>query len=168
MKKKLLMGLLQQRDFAMFKKLLLQGTETLLQTDSNDEARFFAKAPVQWLSLYLDNISPSPKAERVLMLKRCKKLFEQSCYNWGIFDENMTYAIQECSIKLCIIIIKNLRTKPTANAEIAMLNRNNIQLFCLWLSKFDELSEDAERMLEERTDLQTFKTMYINWHYLKH
>lgn len=159
MEKKSLMGFLRQKDYAGFIKYM----EDVRPEDISpkDEAAFFRKAPKIWLWSYLQVSSPLPAAERILMTARPLYFVELTCQIWGLYIENTVWAFEEGSDELCSVIIRCLRFVPSVEVEKAMLNRHNERLFRQWLDKFSSLSEEGERMLEEHTDLQTFKSVYI-------
>lgn len=159
MEKKSLMQLLRRRNYADFAKAVVY--DGLKDVVPAEEVKFFTGAPKSWIAKYLDNRAPSMAGERVLVTKGSMALLEIACATWGLYSENVLEVLKNGSDKMCLLMIENLRFSPGAEAETAMLDRKDPHIFRCWLENFRFLSEDAERLLEERSDLNTLKNMYI-------
>ncbi len=132
------------------------------QLTENEEADFVRKAPPKWLESYFSKVYPYPRSERCLManfkyqkvLKICERL-------WGFNEENLLWAFQNLSLRMCEVLINCFEHNPGIEVEQAMLARRSADLLITWLRKFKTLSEEAERLIEENLSYQQLKTVYI-------
>lgn len=88
------------------------------------------------------------------VLKICERL-------WGFNEENLLWAFQNLSLRMCEVLINCFEHNPGIEVEQAMLARRSADLLITWLRKFKTLSEEAERLIEENLSYQQLKTVYI-------
>ena len=124
---------------------------------------FFKQAPKDWILTYLDFSYPCPGAERYLMSFADADVLQKSYRNWGFFNRNIISVFKKGSISTCQNVLNCLTLKPSVDVELAVIERNDTDLFKAWLEKFDTLEEDSERYLHERVSLRLLKNIYIEY-----
>ena len=158
---KSLIDILKSRDYLGFKEFL--HSDNMGKVRSNEEMEFFKTAPEHWQKAYLKVMWPLPQSEKCLMIAGSESLLKWSYKTWGFWRENVLWAFFTASPATCLKVFKCYDEYPGAEAELAIIRRNDVSLLRVWLEKFHSLGEDAERYLEERREAQTLKSEYVNY-----
>ena len=159
--RKNLIEILKSNDYRGFKELL--GSDEIGKVSENEEMEFFKTAPVHWQKAYLRVTWLRPQAEKCLMITGSPEILKWSYKEWGFWRENVLWAFFTASPSTATKVLKCFDEYPGAEAELAMVRRNNINLLKAWLEKYHSLSEDSERYLEEHPEVQSLKSEYVNY-----
>jgi len=161
MRTKTLKDSLLQGDYAEFVRFLHSSKMNMVASD--DEVYFYINAPEEWIEALLSSYAPSRRAERAILQYRSEKILNFSSSLWRLYPQTIIWALREGSPEEAEKIVNVLPDKPSPEAEVAMLRRSELELFKLWLEKFGELEDDAERLINEDPNLASLKSHYIDW-----
>ncbi len=154
-----LLSLVRSDDWMGFREYLK--TTRVNEVNPKEEVRFLKIGPKNWKEAFLRDRWPSSPAEKFLMKAGSQKLLELTYTYWGFSEENLIWAFKEASFFICRRVLACLKEQPAESVELAMLWRKDTEILKLWLEKFGELSETAEKMLEA-CDFQTMKSAYVD------
>ncbi len=154
-----LKSLLNQKDWVGVLKSLKNG----FSFSEEEEFYFFKETSKKWQKAYIEIECLFPKTERWLMATASLDLLKKSYEKWGFFEKNLEWVFSQTSETVCQKILSVITNIPGDEVEKAMLQRQDTELLILWLKKFKELSEEAERLLEEKAEYQSLKRVYIDF-----
>jgi hypothetical protein len=158
---KSLIDILKNEDYRGFKEFLR--SDNIAKVLENEEMEFFKTAPEHWQKAYLKVMWVRPQAEKCLMISGTQDVLKWSYKEWGFWRENVLWAFFTASPSTALKVLKCFDEYPGADAELAMIRRNDLNLLKAWLEKYHSLSEDSERYLEEHREAQTLKSEYVNY-----
>ncbi len=161
MKTKTLMQYLVEDDYSAFMRFA--HSSAVLAVDESDEVSFYEKAPENWALTLINSKAPSYEAEKAIIRYQSVAVLSLCRIQWGVYHKSIMWALEEGSSEDAEKIVDSLKAKPAPQAEVAMIRRCESQLFKLWLNKFGELDEEAEKLINEDASLWSLKNDYINW-----
>lgn len=156
-----LIDILKNEDYRGFKAFIR--SDKIARVSCNEELEFFKTAPEHWQKAYLNTMWMQPQSERCLMITGSQDVLRWSYKSWGFWRENVLWAFSTASPSTCLKVLMCYDEYPGAEMELAMIRRNDLQLLKVWLEKYHELGEDAERYLEEQPRAAALKNEYINY-----
>lgn len=159
MKKKTLMQMLNRNSYSEFTCALALRKEQ--KFTSQDIRQFLSKAPDSWLYAFLRQYPPSAEEERIIISKRSSVMVDWLQGWWGLCEETERWVFAEQDPELCEKLLNCSGFYPSEGVEKIMLERADLTIFKLWIARFNSLSENGERMLEENGRLSSLKTCYI-------
>lgn len=158
---KSLIDILKNGDYRGFKEFIR--SDKMGHVRESEEIEFFKTAPEHWQKAYLKVMWPQPHSEKCLMITGTQEVLKWSCREWGFWRENVLWAFFTASPSIASKVLKCFDEYPGADAELAMIRRNDVNLLKVWLEKYHTLSEDSERYLEERPEAQSMKSEYVDY-----
>lgn len=156
-KKRTLSGITDYADLLKF----AHSSAALGITDA-EAVEFYTTAPSEWQQTLVNSCAPSMEAEKAIVLYGDDDVFHLLCVRHGLYPQTIEWAMQEGSPEVAERVVKALKERPSAKAEILMLRRGESELFKLWLQKFYNLEDEAERVLNEDPSLQPLLSLYID------
>lgn len=157
-----LVKITKSHDYREFKEFI-RSEYDMANVHEDEEMVFFNDVPKHWQKAYLKVTWPMPRTERLLMNIASQDVLEYSYQKWGFLPGNVVLTFYNAPLQRALMVLKCLKEHPGAEAELAMVRRNNVNLLKAWLEKYHSLSEDSERYLEEHPEVQSLKSEYVNY-----
>ena len=150
-------NVLKRNDFDTFIELARQG-----KVSKEDQVLFYKKAPELYQQTLINFCPPSQEAEKIIIENGTRETIHLIVVLYGIYASTLEWMMKECDAKIVTKVIDCLHDKPSSlRVERLMVERGDIEIFKLWLSKFVTLEDSTERILNERLDLSSMLSYYI-------
>jgi len=130
---------------------------------AEDEYDFYTNAPAQWAEMLISVQAPSRRGEKAIIKYQNKEVLSLVVSLWKFYPRTILWAFREGTAEEAEKVLYALNDKPSSEAEVAMLRRGELELFKLWLEKFGELEDEAEKLINEDPNLASIKSHYIDW-----
>lgn len=150
--------LIKAGNYEAFKQAVADENLNNLLTD--EEEHILLLAPESWLADFLEKHEPSVNGEQVLISHRSEASVLFLITKYGLSDETIMWVIQSGTEREYSKVVPYM-DDPDGKFEKVMLERNDADLLEMWLDNFSCLSEEGERLLEERPELENLKLRYI-------
>lgn len=151
---------LAEGDYSAFARFLQ--TSQIHQISGDDEYDFFVNAPEHWAEALVSAVAPSRRAEKAIVKYQPQGVLDLLVSLWKPYPRTILWAFKEGSPEDALKVVNALRDKPAEEAEVALVKRGELELFKLWIEKFGELDEEAEKLLNEDPQLTALKSYYID------
>jgi len=169
MKKKTdLLQILAEGDYA--KLVWLINSSWIHRITDEEACAFYQNAPEDWVVTLLERHQLSPKVERVVITYNSAEVVATLYRTSGFFHETIEWAFEQSDEDITEKVLNCLEYpyhRPSPKAEVAFVKRGNSELFKLYLEKFGDLCEEAEKLLNEDSRLSSLLSIYVNRELLK-
>ncbi|MBO4294499.1 MAG: hypothetical protein J5896_03530 [Alphaproteobacteria bacterium] len=150
-------NVLKKNDFDTFIELARKG-----KVSKEYQVLFYKKAPELYQQTLINFCPPSQEAEKVIIEKGTQETINLVIVLYGLYSSTLEWMMRECDANVVTKVLECLHDKPaTPKIEHLMVERGDQEIFKLWLSKFYTLEDSTERILNERLDLSSMLSYYI-------
>lgn len=156
-----LLSVLKSKDEKRFLAYLrrIQGYGSAITTE--DLSKFMTEAPESWKRRFVKLYYPNHLVERVMMVHSSLETLKVYYHMWHFRPKNLCWAMRSARLDIAENVVRCLEGRQDSEVEEAMLERGDAALFMLWIEKFGELGEDAERRINEENQFSYLKNLYI-------
>ena len=159
MKRKDLLGVLAEGDYAVFMDFL--HSNAVCNVSDADLVEFYRRAPENWKQTLLNRQAPGVEAEKTIMAYASVDTVHLLRVLYGFYPQTVLWAFKEGDEQTAQKVLSCLKDKPSSEVEVVMLKRGESELFKLWIKKFKALDEEAEKLINEDPRLWSLKNDYI-------
>lgn len=163
MKKNLCQYLLEG-DYAGFLRFV--HSSAVHSISETDAISFYEQADENWVIALLQEQSPSSKVEKVIIKYNSSSVVEMLYRLWKFYPATIEWAFRQENADVTEKVLNCLEDKsqrPSEEAEVAFVKQGNDELFKLYLEKFGELTDGAEKVLNEDPMLYPLLSTYIDY-----
>ena len=133
-----------------------------LSITDEDAIRFYENSPEDWKQALLNMVPPSPEVEKTIIRYGDEETVNLLRIRHGFYPETIEWAMEQESPDIAEVVVKNLKKRPSAKAEVQMVRRGEAELLKLYIAKFHFLEDDAERVINEDPRLYSLLQLYLD------
>lgn len=156
---KTLSGLLAENNYPAFLKLV--HSSKVHAVTEEDISSFLVDAPEDWKQTLFNVMAPSKRVEIEILRYSTPSTISLVKSRWGLYEESVLWAMENASDEVAEALILSMSERLDSEGEVLLLKRKNLELFKIYLQKFNHLEEDAERLINEDSSLFVLKSYYI-------
>lgn len=165
MRTRTLMEYLAEGDYSAFLRFV-HSSRVFSVTDV-DQENFYVEAPQQWAMTLVNSLAPSPSVEKAIVKYQDEEVLSLLAIKWKLYPKTIRWAFEEGTSDEAEKMLSVIKEK-SSDIEIAMLKRAELELFKQWLTKFGELDDEAEKLINEDISMSALKSYYIDWEISRH